>query len=49
LLLQRFAQLAEEARVLDSDDSLGGEVLDQFDLLVGERTNLLAVDDDSPD
>ena len=27
LLLQRFAQLVEQARVLDGDDGLGGEVL----------------------
>jgi hypothetical protein len=28
LLLQRFAQFVEQARVLDGDDGLGGEVLD---------------------
>ena len=44
LLLQRFAQLVEQARVLDGDDGLGGEVLDQLDLLVGERAHLLAID-----
>ena len=44
LLLQRFAQLVEQARVLDGDDGLAGEVLHQFDLLVGEGANLLAVD-----
>ncbi len=38
LLLQRFAQLVEQARILDRDDGLGGEILDQFDLLVGEGT-----------
>ena len=27
LLLQRFAQLVEQPRVLDGDDGLGGEVL----------------------
>ena len=50
LLLQRFgqivgalAQLVEQAGVLDGDNRLGGEVLDQLDLLVGERSNLLAV------
>ena len=49
LLLQRLgkivgalAQLAEQPRVLDGDDGLGGEVLQQIDLLVGERPNLLA-------
>ena len=33
-------------RVLDGDDRLGGEVLDQLDLLVGKRTNFLAEDAD---
>ena len=36
LLLQRLAQLVEQAGVLDGDDGLRGEVLDQLDLLVGE-------------
>ena len=49
LLLQRFAQLVEQARVLDRDDGLGSEVFDQFDLLVGERTDLLAIDGDRAD
>ena len=44
-----FAQLVEQARVLDGDDGLGGEVLDQLDLLVGERPHLLAVDGDGAD
>src|SRR4029450_5994328 len=43
LLLQRFAQLVEQARVLDRDDGLVGEVLDQLDLLVRERGHLLGV------
>ena len=42
-------QLVEQARVLDGDDGLGGEVLYQLDLLVGERPHLLAIDDDSAD
>ena len=42
------AQFAEQPRVLDGDDSLGGEVLHQLDLLVGERTNLLAVNEIAP-
>src|SRR6516225_787586 len=46
LLLKRFTQLVEQARVLDGDDSLGGEVLDQLNLLVGERLNLLVIDVD---
>src|SRR5262245_18352461 len=56
LLLQRFgeiagtlAQLVEQPGVLDSDHRLGGEVLDQLDLLVGERQNLLAVYADCSD
>ena len=40
LLLQRFAQLIEQARVLDGDDGLGGEVRDQLDLLVGNGPHL---------
>ena len=44
-----LAQLVEQARVLDGDDGLGGEVRDQLDLLVGERPDLLAVDDDGAD
>ena len=48
LLLQRLAQLVEQAGVLDGDDGLRGEVLDQLDLFIGERANLLAVDPDYP-
>ena len=36
LLLQGFAQLGQQPRVLDGNDSLGSEVLDEFDLLVGK-------------
>ena len=49
LLLQRFAQFAEQPRVLDGDDRLGGEVLHQRDLLVGERPDFLPIDRDSAD
>ena len=35
---------SEQPRVLDGDDGLGGEVLHQFDLLVCEGTNFLAID-----
>src|SRR5215471_5473416 len=45
LLLQRFARLGEEPRVLHRYDVLGREVLQEGDLLVGERANLLAVHD----
>ena len=48
LLLQRLgqiigalAQLVEQPRVLDGDHRLGGEVLHQLDLLVGEWPHLL--------
>jgi hypothetical protein len=41
LLLQRFAQLVEQAGVLDGDDGLRGEIRNQGDLLVGERSNVL--------
>ena len=41
LLLQRFAQLVEQACILDSDDRLGGEILDQLDLLAAEWSCLL--------
>ena len=44
LLLQRFAQLVEQPRVLDGDDGLSSEVLDQLDLLIGERADLLTID-----
>ena len=44
LLLQRLPQFVEQPRVLDGDDGLGGEVLHQRDLLVGERPHLLAID-----
>src|SRR5262245_45702139 len=47
LLLQRLAQLVEEPRVLDGDDRLRGEILNQFDLLVGEGANFLMKDCDS--
>ena len=46
LLLQRLARLGDQPRVLHRDDRLRGEVLQQRDLLVGERANFLAVDDD---
>ena len=49
LLLQRLPQFVEQPRVLDGDDRLRGEVLQQFDLLVGERPHLLAVDAEHAD
>jgi hypothetical protein len=44
-IVRPLAQLVEQTRVLDGDDGLGSEVLDKLDLLVGERSDLLAVDD----
>ena len=44
-----LAQLVEQARVLDGDDGLRGEVLDQLDLLVGEGPHFLAIDRDRAD
>ena len=46
LLLQQFTQLVEQPRILDGDDGLVGEVLHQFDLLVGEWPYILAIDCD---
>ena len=48
-LRRALAQFVEQARVLDGDDGLVGEVLDQCDLLVGKRTNLLAIDREGAD
>ena len=44
-MLQRFAQLVEQPRILDRDDSLGGEVRQKLNLLIGKGPNLLAIDD----
>jgi hypothetical protein len=56
LLLKGFAevigtlpQFLEQPCVLDSDDRLVGEILDQLDLLVGERPDFLAVNDNRAD
>src|SRR5262249_37930351 len=49
LLFQRLSQFIEQPRVLDGDDGLSGEILQQFNLLVGIRPNLLAVDHDGAD
>jgi hypothetical protein len=46
LLLQRFAQLAQQLRIFDGDHSLGGEVLHQLNLFVGEGADLLAIEHD---
>jgi transposase-like protein len=49
LLLQRFAQLVEQAGVPNGDDGLGSKVLDQLDLLFGEPLGLLSLDVDGAD
>src|SRR5262245_46616008 len=48
-IIGALAQLVKQARVLDGDDGLRGEVLDQLDLLLAERAYLLAVDADHAD
>jgi hypothetical protein len=49
LLLQRFAQLVEQARILDGDDGLSRKILEQRDLFVAEWANFLAIDYDGAD
>ena len=49
LLLQRLPQLVEQPRVLDGDHGLVGEVRDQINLLVGEWSDFLAVDNNAPE
>src|SRR6185437_10505401 len=49
LLLQRFAQLAQQPRILDGDNGLRGEILHQLDLLLGKREHLLTVNGDRAD
>src|SRR5262249_6524308 len=43
-LLCSLAQFVEQPRILDCDDGLSGEVRQQLDLFIRERTNLLTVD-----
>src|SRR5258707_4022151 len=49
LLLQRFPQLVEQARVLDGDDGLLREIADQLDLFLCEGSYLLTVDGNCAD
>src|SRR5215467_14096807 len=44
LLMQRFAQLVKQARVLDGDHGLLREIADKFNLLLAKRPDLLTVD-----
>ena len=48
-LVGALAQFAEQPRILDGDDGLRGEVGDQRDLLVGKRTDFLAVQGERTD
>ena len=48
-IARALAQLVQQPRVFDGDNGLGGEILDQLDLLVGERANLLTIDCDNAD
>jgi len=45
----RDAQLVEQPSILDGNDGLVCKALDELDLLVGERPNLLAVNDNDAD
>src|SRR6516165_2909360 len=47
--LGSFAQFLQKPRVLDCYDGLSSKILQQLDLLVGERQNLLAIDDNRTD
>jgi hypothetical protein len=47
--LQRLAQLIQQPRVLNGNDGLRGEVLNQLDLLVGEGSDFLPVEDERTD
>ncbi len=49
MLLERLAQLVEQTGVLDRDDGLAGEGGEQLDLLVSERPNVHATDQDHSD
>src|SRR5215467_1499422 len=42
-------QLVEHPCVFDRDDGLAGEIADQCDLIIAERSNLLAIDADHTD
>src|SRR5262249_45360306 len=49
LLFERFARLGHEPSVFHGDDSLGGEVLQEGNLLMSERTHFSAIDPDKPE
>ena len=47
-LVGALAQLAQQPRIFDGDNGLRGEIRDQRDLLIGEGTHFLAIDDNAP-
>src|SRR6476620_1471316 len=49
LLLERFAQLAEQARVFDGNNGLRSKVCDKFNLFIRESPNFLTVNADCTD
>ena len=48
-LIGALTQVVQQAGILDGDDRLVGEILQQLDLLVGERPDFLAVSADHAD
>ena len=48
-VVRSLAQCVQQPSVLDGDDSLRGEILDQFDLFVGKWPDFGAIDDDDAD
>src|SRR5262249_41850121 len=48
-IIGALPKLVEQTCVLDGDDSLGGEVFNQIDLLISEWPYLLAIDREDPD
>src|SRR5215813_614694 len=49
LLLQRFAQLVEQPRILDGDDGLTRKIRNKLNLLLGERAYLLSINSQHTD
>ena len=48
-VVSALTQFVQQPRIFNGDDGLSGEVVDQFDLLVGERPNPLSKNDESAD
>src|SRR5271166_2487839 len=49
LLLERFAKLVEQPRVLNGDDRLGGECVQELDLRISKQASFSTTDRDSAD